>query len=84
MVMTQLETLEVVSESVQQPVKFDTREDGAATYDAEDRVCDLTCIRQEVERLAYFLWQNRGCPEGSADEDWYRAEQLMQSKPPEP
>mgnify|MGYP003387250970 CR=1 FL=1 len=24
--------------------------------------------------LAYQLWQERGCPEGSCDQDWYEAE----------
>jgi Protein of unknown function (DUF2934) len=33
--------------------------------------------RQEemVRRRAYELWLERGCPEGSPDDDWYRAEQ---------
>ncbi len=29
----------------------------------------------EVERLAYQYWQQRGRPTGSSEEDWYRAEQ---------
>jgi hypothetical protein len=28
-----------------------------------------------VARLAYHYWQERGCPEGCAEEDWYRAEE---------
>ena len=31
--------------------------------------------RKEVEMLAYELWEQRGRPEGSPDEDWLRAEQ---------
>jgi maltooligosyltrehalose trehalohydrolase len=31
----------------------------------------------EVERLAYQLWEARGCPTGSPDIDWYRAEQEL-------
>ena len=27
-----------------------------------------------VEAMAYQLWLQRGCPIGSAQEDWYRAE----------
>lgn len=30
-----------------------------------------------VERLAYALWEERGRPDGSADDDWLRAEQLL-------
>ena len=29
---------------------------------------------EEVAQLAYSYWQTRGCPEGSPDEDWFRAE----------
>ena len=31
----------------------------------------------QVERLAYWLWQQRGKPLGSPDEDWFLAEQLL-------
>jgi hypothetical protein len=29
---------------------------------------------EEISRLAYSYWQARGCPIGSPEEDWYRAE----------
>jgi hypothetical protein len=29
---------------------------------------------QRIAQLAYGLWQKRGCPIGSPDEDWFRAE----------
>ena len=29
---------------------------------------------QRVAQLAYRYWELRGCPIGSSDEDWYRAE----------
>jgi len=31
----------------------------------------------QVERLAYWLWQRRGVPLGSPDEDWFFAEELL-------
>jgi hypothetical protein len=36
----------------------------------------------EIAQLAYFLWEARGGNGGSAEEDWYRAEQeiLARSK----
>lgn len=34
---------------------------------------------QSVAALAYELWQGRGCPEGSPEEDWFRAEQALRS-----
>lgn len=36
---------------------------------------------EEVAELAYHLWVSRGCPMGSPDEDWLRAEEkLRQSR----
>lgn len=32
---------------------------------------------REIRERAYELWCERGCPEGSADEDWYRAEREL-------
>jgi hypothetical protein len=29
---------------------------------------------EEIAQLAYSLWQARGCPHGSAEEDWFAAE----------
>jgi hypothetical protein len=36
--------------------------------------------RVQVERLAFWLWQQRGMPLGSPDEDWFRAEELLTSQ----
>jgi len=34
---------------------------------------------QAIETLAYFLWRERGEPlDGSAEQDWIEAEQLLQ------
>ena len=30
---------------------------------------------EQIEKLAYQLWEARGRPLGSPDEDWFRAEQ---------
>ena len=32
---------------------------------------------KEIERLAYTFWQERGCPLGSPEVDWLRAEKEM-------
>lgn len=38
-------------------------------------------FREQVALLAYQLWEQRGCPEGSSEEDWLQAEQeLMASR----
>jgi DUF2934 family protein len=36
--------------------------------------------QQEVARLAYSYWLARGCPEGSPEADWLRAEQEVQQQ----
>lgn len=33
--------------------------------------------RLHIERLAYLLWQQRGMPLGSPDDDWFLAEELL-------
>ena len=38
---------------------------------------ELRPAHEQIALLAYALWQQRGCPEGSSDEDWFRAEQEL-------
>ena len=33
--------------------------------------------RSAIADLAYRYWQERGCPIGSPEEDWYRAEREL-------
>ena len=35
--------------------------------------------RDAIEKLAYEYWLNRGCPVGSAEEDWIEAERTLQA-----
>jgi hypothetical protein len=38
-------------------------------------------IEQEIAALAHKLWEDRGCPEGTPEEDWFRAEhEITKSK----
>ena len=34
----------------------------------------------DIELLAYELWQARGCPDGSAEEDWLHAVEQLRSR----
>jgi hypothetical protein len=34
----------------------------------------------DIAALAYKLWQARGCPEDSADEDWFRAAEELRDR----
>jgi hypothetical protein len=35
--------------------------------------------REAIAELAYRLWKERGRPEGTPEEDWYQAEDLLRS-----
>jgi len=34
----------------------------------------------EIAILAYRLWEERGCPSGSPEEDWFQAENELKSR----
>jgi hypothetical protein len=36
--------------------------------------------QHEIANLAYEFWVDRGCPHGSADEDWLRAERELRKR----
>ena len=38
-----------------------------------------TADGEEVRNLAYGFWQERGCPNDSPEEDWFRAERELAS-----
>ena len=35
---------------------------------------------QDIAALAHALWQARGCPEGSPEEDWFQAAQELRAR----
>ena len=37
----------------------------------------LMPAHEEIARLAYLLWQGRGCPDGEAEQDWFEAERQL-------
>jgi Protein of unknown function (DUF2934) len=38
-------------------------------------------MNQDIAKLAYALWQQRGCPYGSPEFDWFEAEQTLSGAP---
>ena len=50
-------------------------EAGSPAYTAEQQLS-----REDIARLAYSLWQARGCPIGNSEEDWLRAEQELRRR----
>lgn len=45
-------------------------------------VNEMHASREEMALLAYQLWRERGCPEGSAEEDWFQAEDRLRHQTP--
>ena len=48
-----------------------------ATLQASDRPVEAGPAHDNIALLAYALWQARGCPEGSSEEDWFKAEKEL-------
>jgi hypothetical protein len=42
----------------------------------QDREAQSNRSHEQIAALAYALWQERGCPEGSPEVDWFKAEAL--------
>lgn len=58
---------------------------GMATARAVDPVAESmvslpTPAYEQIARLAYQYWRERGCPDGSPEEDWLRAEADLQKQ----
>jgi len=52
------------------------RRDEATGLDIEHPTLD----QEAIARLAYFYWEERGCPNDSPDEDWFRAEAELRNR----
>lgn len=47
---------------------------------AESAVLLSAPAYEVIARLAYQYWQERGCPDSSPEEDWFRAEADLQKQ----
>jgi hypothetical protein len=47
---------------------------------ATGQPADVSLGDEEIAPLAYELWCARGCPAGSADEDWFNAEEQLRAR----
>jgi hypothetical protein len=65
-----------VSGSPQRKSETDTKNPNAITTAAEAQSSE-SIMQDDIARLAYALWQGRGCPEGSAETDWLEAEREL-------
>ena len=48
--------------------------------EAQEEAPESLPAHEQIATLAYALWQERGCPEGSPEVDWFRAEQELKAK----
>ncbi len=46
---------------------------------AETLLPQADALQDDIERLAYSYWVEGGCQEGTAEEDWYRAERAIRN-----
>ncbi len=58
------------------PAKTITAEHATAK-ESGDVAIQTGLQKLDIEEAAYYLWQQRGCPIGSDQEDWFRAESLL-------
>jgi hypothetical protein len=52
---------------------------GVARTEHDAIVPAQRATEKNIASLAYKLWEARGCPEGSSQEDWFRAVEKLQS-----
>jgi Protein of unknown function (DUF2934) len=53
------------------------------TASASDSQRPETSMQEDIAKLAYALWEQRGCPYGSPEFDWLEAERnLRESSEP--
>jgi hypothetical protein len=49
-------------------------------YETTEATPEKTAKRNQIAALAFMLWQARGCPAGTPDEDWFRSEPTQEAE----
>jgi hypothetical protein len=49
----------------------------AGTASASHSQISESAMQEDIAKLAYVLWQQRGCPYGTPDFDWFEAERKL-------
>ena len=62
-----------------EPVAADPPETTTVPEGSDPEVFDPAQHHEEIARVAYALWEERGCTHGAHDEDWLRAEQQLRA-----
>lgn len=63
-------------DSVQREPEVNTKKPTLTARASESQVPEES-MHEDIARLAYALWQQRGCPNGSAEFDWFAAEEKL-------
>ena len=53
--------------------------DGPTGSESVDAVATVSPTESEIAAFAYQLWLDSGCPVGSDQEDWFRAEAMLKN-----
>jgi hypothetical protein len=62
------------------PTQTQQRRTYDAPAEARTHIEDLEPTQQDIANLAYHLWEQAGCRDGCAEEDWYRAERMLKER----
>ena len=69
------------NKNVLNPIGQPPREASPAEWNTKEPQAELrsevTAIESEIAARAYRLWLERGCPEGSPEDDWFLAEREL-------
>lgn len=45
-----------------------------------NEAADNASLKEQIAALANALWRERGCPDGSPDDDWFAAEEQIRQR----
>lgn len=69
-------TMTATQRSAQRESEANTNE-STVTGEASQSERPGSSMQEDIARLAYALWEQRGCPTGSPEFDWFEAEQKL-------
>jgi hypothetical protein len=76
MATTALDTSDLVTQNTIDPAIASS----VSTSTTQEQNPSPAVNESEIAQRAYTLWQQRGCPDGCSEEDWFQAEQELRSR----
>ena len=68
-----------VMETIETHVRENNKKSSEDNILSQNQTRPELVTHEQIAVLAYLFWQERGCPEGSPEIDWFRAEERLQS-----